>query len=321
MHILVTGAAGFVGFHFAKQLLADGHSVVGFDNLNGYYDVTLKEARLSILKNQQNFRFYKGDLANTQDVQQVFDAAIPDIVVHLGAQAGVRYSLENPQAYIDSNVTGTGNILEQCRRMPPKHLLYASSSSVYGRIQERPYREDMTLDRPVSTYAATKIANEAQVSAYAHMFNLRATGLRFFTVYGPWGRPDMAFFKFTRAILAGEPLDIYNHGQMLRDYTYIDDIIGGMARLMVLDLDAAPRHEVYNIGNGRTVILGDCIKVIEHCTGRKALINSLPMQLGDVEATHADTAKLHNAVHFKPSIDIDVGIANFVSWYKTYYKI
>lgn len=331
--ILVTGAAGFIGFHLARRLLSLGHQVTGFDNLNDYYDVALKESRLKILQSQDGFAFVRGALEDRSCVEALFQSEPFDYVVNLGAQAGVRYSLQNPHAYVDSNISGFLNILEGCRRTKVKHLVYASSSSVYGANATVPFSEHHSVDHPVSLYAATKKSNELMAHTYAHLFALPVTGLRFFTVYGPWGRPDMAYFSFTKAILEGRPIDLFNYGRMQRDFTYIDDIIEGIVRLLnQIPLpdpswnpeipnpatSAAP-YRVYNIGNNRPVELGRFIEVLEECLGKKAEKNMLPMQPGEVLATYADVTALAGDVGFRPSIDIEDGITRFVTWYKEYY--
>ncbi|MDO9068141.1 MAG: NAD-dependent epimerase [Deltaproteobacteria bacterium] len=331
--ILVTGAAGFIGFHLAQRLLALGHSVTGLDNLNDYYDVSLKKSRLSILKEQAGFRFVLAGLEQRETVDGLFRSEPFDYVIHLAAQAGVRYSLQNPHAYIDSNIAGFLNILEGCRHTGVKHLVYASSSSVYGANITFPFSEHHVADHPVSLYAATKRSNELMAHAYAHLYGIPVTGLRFFTVYGPWGRPDMAYFSFTKAILEGRPIDIFNHGRMKRDFTYIDDIVEGIVRVtehapvpnLLWDASApdpatssAP-FRIYNIGNHQPVELGRFIEVLEGCLGKKAEKNLLPMQPGDVLVTCADVADLSDAVGFKPYTSIENGIASFVDWYRAYY--
>jgi UDP-glucuronate 4-epimerase len=331
--ILVTGAAGFIGFYLAKRLIDSGYSVIGLDNINDYYSVDLKKDRLAQLEGFSNFSFIKMDLADRKAMEELFSSEQFDMVVHLAAQAGVRYSLENPNAYIDSNLVGFANILEGCRHNPVKHLVFASSSSVYGANKKMPFSVEDFVDNPVSLYAATKKSNELMAHAYSHLYKIPSTGLRFFTVYGPWGRPDMAYFKFTKAILAGEQIDVYNHGNMKRDFTYIDDIIEGVARVMdksakpkVKDKDAtlelykssAP-FAVYNIGNNKPVELGYFIQALEEAIGRKAKKNMLPMQPGDVPATYADIDSLTRDVGFKPDTPIEKGLQKFVDWYKEYY--
>lgn len=333
--ILVTGAAGFVGFHYAKRLAAHGYEVFGTDNLNEYYDVSLKEARLKELQPFDGFRFEKVDLAHRAGMERIFSSFKPDVVAHMGAQAGVRYSIENPRAYIDSNIVGFTNILEGCRHNGVKHLIFASSSSVYGANRTLPFSVHHNVDHPLSLYAATKKADELMAHTYAHLYRLPCTGLRFFTVYGPWGRPDMAVYLFTKAIFEGKAIDIFNHGDMMRDFTYIDDIIESMARLVdrVPQPDAkwsgekpdpassnAP-YRIYNIGNSRPEKLTDLVAMIEQATGRKFKTNMLPMQPGDVYATFADTKDLERDIGFKPSTPLKDGIQKFVEWYKEYHKI
>ncbi len=332
--ILVTGAAGFIGFHLVQRLLERGDLVTGLYNLNDYYDVRLKEDRLRLLQPLPGFRFVRESLADRDAMEKLFAGDRFDAVINLAAQAGVRYSLQNPHAYIESNITGFMNVLEGCRRTGVKHLVYASSSSVYGANATVPFSEHHSVDHPVSLYAATKKSNELMAHSYAHLFGLSTTGLRFFTVYGPWGRPDMAYFSFTKAILEGRPIDVFNHGRMQRDFTYIDDIIEGVVR--TIDhipcpdpgwsahtpdpaTSSAP-YRVYNIGNHRPVELGHFIAVLEECLGRKAEINFLPMQPGDVTVTSADVTDLAAAVGFTPETGIETGIARFVEWYRGYYR-
>lgn len=331
--ILLTGAAGFVGLHVAEALLARGESVVGVDNLNDYYSPQLKKDRLARLEGKPGFRFELGDLADAAFVAQLFERYRPKRVVHLAAQAGVRYSISNPGVYLQSNIVAFGHLLEACRDGAVEHLVYASSSSVYGANVRQPFSVHDNVDHPISLYAATKKSNELMAHAYAHLFALPTTGLRFFTVYGPWGRPDMAYFKFTKAVLAGDPIDVYNHGQMRRDFTYIDDIVDGVVK--VLDRpptgnpdwsgetpDAASSkapYRVYNIGNNRPEQLEDLIAAIETATGRRAVRNYLPMQPGDVLSTFADIDALAKDVGFAPKTPIGVGIPQFVKWFRTYY--
>ena len=331
--ILVTGAAGFIGFHLCRQYLARGDDVVGLDNLNDYYDVRLKQNRLSRLQSETRFSFHRLDLADRTGVSRLFASQPFDVVVHLAAQAGVRYSLTNPSAYIDSNLVGFANILEGCRHADVKHLVYASSSSVYGANTKMPFSVHDNVDHPVSLYAATKKANELMAHAYSHLYGLPTTGLRFFTVYGPWGRPDMALFLFTKAILAGRPIDVFNEGRMRRDFTYVDDIVEGVVRVSdhipVPDTDwsaekpdpASSRapYRVYNIGNNQPVELLHLIEVLEHAVGRKAEKNLLPMQPGDVPETFADIDDLARAIGFRPHTSIEDGVARFVDWYRGYY--
>ena len=333
MHILITGAAGFIGSALALRLLERGERVTGLDNLNHYYDVRLKEARLARAAAKPGFEFVRADITDERAMQALFRQRF-DAVAHLAAQAGVRYSIENPKAYIDSNLVGFAHVLEGCRHGGVRHLVYASSSSVYGANKRLPFSEHDNVDHPVSLYAATKKANELMAHCYAHLYGLACTGLRFFTVYGPWGRPDMALFKFTRGILAGEPLPVFNSGKMIRDFTYIDDIVEGLAR--VIDRPATPDPlwnaeqpdsarssapwRLYNIGNHQPVELMRYIEILEQCLGRKAVLDLQPMQPGDVPSTYADTAELSAAIGFKPTTPIETGIRRFVDWYRDYYK-
>jgi len=335
MDILVTGAAGFIGSTLAMRLLERGDTVIGIDNVNDYYDVTLKQARLARLRCHSKFTFDKMDVADRDAMAHLFSTGHFDVVVHLAAQAGVRYSLTNPYAYIDSNLVGFGNVLEGARQSRVGHLVFASSSSVYGANTRLPFSEHHNVDHPISLYAVTKKANELMAHSYAHLFNVPCTGLRFFTVYGPWGRPDMALFKFTARILRGSPIPVFNGGQMVRDFTYVDDIIDGVVR--VIDSPAAPDphwnadapdpatsfapYRVYNIGNNQPVNLMHFIKVLEQCLGRKAQLEMLPMQPGDVQATFADVTELGKAVGFKPRTPVEEGIARFVAWYRDYYGV
>jgi UDP-glucuronate 4-epimerase len=335
MKILLTGTAGFIGMHTALALLERGDEVLGLDNLNDYYEVSLKEARLARLAGHPNFRFVKMDLADRSGMAGMFADEKPQRVVHLAAQAGVRYSLKNPHAYVDSNLTGFVNILEGCRHVAVEHLVYASSSSVYGGNVKMPFSEHDPVDHPVSLYAATKKANELMAHTYSHLYRLPATGLRFFTVYGPWGRPDMAYFLFTRAILEGRSIAVYNHGRMRRDFTYIDDIVQGV--LGVLDKPAEPDprfdpacpnpaisnapYRVLNIGNHQPVELLDFIAALEDALGRKAALNFLPMQDGDVPATYADTSELEALTGFAPATPVRRGVERFVAWYKAHYHV
>jgi UDP-glucuronate 4-epimerase len=334
-NVLVTGAAGFIGYHLSQRLLERGDRVVGVDNLNDYYDVNLKLARLAGLQQKDSFVFHRLDLADRAAVAALFAAESFDVVVNLGAQAGVRYSLINPHAYSDSNLTGFLNILEGCRHARVGHLVYASSSSVYGANTAMPYSVHQNVDHPVSLYAATKKANELMAHAYSALYSLPTTGLRFFTVYGPWGRPDMALFLFTKAILEGKPIDVFNNGRMQRDFTYIDDIVEGVARVIdkVPVPDAAwsgnapdpaasfAPYRLYNIGNNRPVELLRFIEVLEECLGKKALKNMLPLQAGDLPATAADIDDLAAAVGFQPATTIETGIARFVDWYRSFYHV
>jgi len=331
--ILVTGAAGFIGFHLSQRLLAAGHEVFGLDNLNDYYDVRLKEARLARLAPLPNFRFVRQGLEEREKLQQLFASENFEIVVNLAAQAGVRYSLTNPHAYIDSNIVGFLNVLEGCRHGSVRHLVYASSSSVYGANTAMPFSVHHNVDHPVSLYAATKKANELMAHTYSSLYGIPTTGLRFFTVYGPWGRPDMAYFSFTRTILEGRPIDVYNYGKMQRDFTYIDDIVEGVVRVMDKipggDPDWSGAHpdpgtsyapfKIYNIGNNNPVELLHFIAVLEDCLGKKAEKNLLPMQAGDVPATYADVDDLMRDVGFQPATSIEEGLRRFVAWHREYY--
>lgn len=321
--VLITGAAGFIGFHLAKRLLSLGASVCGIDNLNDYYDVSLKEARLAILEKELVFTFVRGDLANEAAVTKLFENFRPDIVVNLAAQAGVRYSIDNPCSYIQSNIVGFFNILEACRHYPVEHLLYASSSSVYGNQEKTPFATTDNVDHPISLYAATKKSDELMAYTYSHLYGIPATGLRFFTVYGPWGRPDMAYFKFTNKIVRGEPIQIYNHGDMLRDFTYVDDIVRGVENMLCNPPKAnefGDRYKVYNIGNNKPEKLMDFIETLEKAIGREAKKEYLPMQPGDVYQTYADVTDLIRDFDFKPSTPISEGLGRFAEWYKEYYK-
>ena len=321
---LVTGAAGFIGYHLSRRLLDAGWRVAGLDNLNDYYDVSLKQARLDELKNRPGFSFLRGDLADEAAVEAAFDRFRPQVVVNLAAQAGVRYSLENPRAYVDSNLVGMLNVLEGCRRHPVRHLLYASSSSVYGNRQTAPFSVDDPADHPVSLYAATKKADELMANAYSHLYRIPATGLRFFTVYGPFGRPDMAYFSFTRKILAGEPIQVFGGGDMYRDFTYVDDVTDAVERM----LDHPPRdnpwgdpHAIYNVGNHSPEKLTDFIAALEACLGVTARKEYLPMQPGDVYKTCADVGPLTRDFGFAPSTPLAEGLKRFVDWYRRYYEI
>lgn len=320
--VLVTGAAGFIGFHLAKRLLSLGATVCGIDNLNDYYDVSLKEARLTILEKEPAFTFARGDLANEAAVTKFFEDFRPDIVVNLAAQAGVRYSIDNPRSYIQSNIVGFFNILEACRHYPVEHLLYASSSSVYGNQEKTPFATTDNVDHPISLYAATKKSDELMAYTYSHLYGIPATGLRFFTVYGPWGRPDMAYFKFTNKIVRGEPIQIYNHGDMLRDFTYVDDIVRGVENMLCNPPKAnefGDCYKVYNIGNNKPEKLMDFIETLEKAIGREAKKEYLPMQPGDVYQTYADVTDLIRDFDFKPSTSIAEGLGRFAEWYKEYY--
>ncbi|TCQ87322.1 MULTISPECIES: NAD-dependent epimerase [Rahnella] len=335
MKYLVTGAAGFIGFYVSQRLLAAGHSVVGIDNLNDYYDVSLKLSRLAQLENKDGFEFIKLDLADREGMAALFAGQRFERVIHLAAQAGVRYSIENPLAYADSNLVGFVNILEGCRHNKVGHLLYASSSSVYGLNKKQPFSTDDSVDHPVSLYAATKKANELMAHTYSHLYGLPTTGLRFFTVYGPWGRPDMALFKFTKAMLEGQSIDVYNHGEMRRDFTYIDDIAEAIVRLQ----DVIPQSDpdwtveqgspasssapycVYNIGNNNPVKLMAYISALEKALGMEAVKNMLPMQPGDVHETSADTQPLSQAIGFAPETSVEQGVQKFVDWYRDFYQV
>ncbi len=329
--ILITGAAGFIGFHIAKRLLGEGHHVTGLDNLNDYYDVRLKEARLAEFQSHPSFRFHRASIADRAAVETVFESGRFEKVIHLAAQVGPRYSITNPHAYVDSNLVGFINVLEGCRHGKIQHLVYASSSSVYGANPKQPFSVSDRVDNPVSLYAATKKANELMAYSYAHLYRLPCTGLRFFTVYGPWGRPDMAPIIFTRAILDGRPIDVYNYGKMRRDFTYIDDIVEGMRR--VLDRIPIPASgeesswgggapaAVYNIGNNSPVELMEFIRTIESATGKKAQLNMMPAQPGDVPATWADIDDLQRDVGFRPNTPLAEGIAKFVAWFREYYRL
>lgn len=335
MNILITGAAGFIGASLSQRLLERGDRVVGLDNLNEYYDVSLKEARLARLRAYPGFEFQKIDIVEREAMAELFSRQRFDAVMHLAAQAGVRYSIENPAAYVDANLVGFGNVIEGARRSEVGHLVFASSSSVYGANARLPFSEDDNIDHPVSLYAATKKANELMAHSYAHLYRLPCTGLRFFTVYGPWGRPDMALFKFTRGILAGDAIPVFNRGEMVRDFTYVDDIVEGVVRVIDRPAQAdpawsalAPRpsssdapYRIFNIGNNQPVKLMRYIEVLEQCLGKKAKLDLLPLQAGDVLETIADISQLEAAVGFKPSTPIEVGIARFAEWYRSYYKV
>lgn len=334
MHILITGAAGFIGYHTTLRLLQEGHTVIGLDNCNDYYDITLKKSRLALLMPLKGFTFFRCDLADTGAVLRLFAEYRFDVAIHLAAQAGVRYSLENPGTYIQTNLVGFYSILEACRQYPVKHLIYASSSSVYGLNTTMPFSENDSVNHPASLYAATKRSNELLAHSYSHLFRIPATGLRFFTVYGPWGRPDMAPFLFTKAILEGKPIRVFNQGKMRRDFTYIDDIVAGITALLphvpapddTWSSDApkpasssAP-YRIFNIGNNQSVELEYFISVLESALGKKAIKEYLPMQPGDVVATCANIDALHEAVGFSPMTPIEVGLPRFAAWYLDYYK-
>ncbi len=321
---LVTGGAGFIGYHLSRSLLTRGARVIGFDNLNDYYDVQLKKDRLAVLKEYENYTFIKGDLADQGDVIRLFQEYSPHVVVNLGAQAGVRYSIDNPTAYMQSNMMGFFHILEGCRYFPVEHLVYASSSSVYGGNEKVPFSTEDKVDGPVSLYAATKKSNELMAHAYSKLYNIPATGLRFFTVYGPFGRPDMAYFKFTKKIMAGEPIQIYNNGDMYRDFTYIDDIVKGIENILCNPPAAneqGVRYKLYNIGNNKPEKLMDYIETLEKCLGRTAVKEYLPMQPGDVYQTYADVSDLMRDYDFKPDTSIEEGLGRFVAWYREYYHV
>lgn len=335
MKLLVTGGAGFIGAALCQRLLDRGDEVLTVDNLNDYYEVSLKLARLENLQKSDHFEFIKLDIADRDAMAGLFQGQGFDVVVNLAAQAGVRYSIDNPARYIDSNLVGFGNILEGCRHQPCGHLVYASSSSVYGGNLKQPFSENDPVDHPVSLYAATKKANELMAHTYSHLYQLPATALRFFTVYGPWGRPDMAFFKFTRMILAGEKIPVYNNGRLTRDFTYIDDIVEGVMRVIDVPATAdsgfdhsrpvpasstAP-HRIYNIGNGSRVELMDYIHALEDALGIQAQYQMMPMQPGDVESTNADMSRLSSQFDYQPSTDISEGLSRFVTWYRDYYEV
>ena len=335
MKILVTGVAGFIGFHLTKALLLQGHVVVGIDNINDYYDVRLKQARLALIESDNQFQFIKADLSDRAIIEQIFEEGQFDAVINLAAQAGVRYSIENPHSYIDSNVTGFLHILEGCRHHKIGHLIYASSSSVYGLDEAMPFQESQSADHPLALYGATKKANEMMAHSYSHLYGLPTTGLRFFTVYGPWGRPDMALFLFTKAIFDGKPINVFNHGKMVRDFTYIDDIVEGIVRLvdkpavsnddfnpLSPDSGSSPApYRLFNIGNSQPVALMDYISALEKAIGREAKKNFLPMQAGDAKVTNADTTRLEEWVGFAPSTSVEDGVARFVAWYREFYNV
>jgi len=335
MKILVTGAAGFIGNQVSQRLLERGDTVVGLDNLNDYYDVSLKEARLALISGHPEFSLHRLSLEDREGVEELFSREKFDRVVHLAAQAGVRYSLENPHAYIDSNILGTLNILEGCRHNPVEHLVYASSSSVYGANTNMPFSVHDNVDHPLALYAASKKANELMAHSYSNLYDMPTTGLRFFTVYGPWGRPDMALFHFTRSIIAGEPIDVYNYGNHRRDFTYIDDIVEGVLRTLDKVAEPSPDwdpanpdpgtskapYRIYNIGNSKPVELNHYIEVIEDCLGRKAQKNLLPLQPGDVPDTYADVQALIDDTGYHPATPVEVGVARFVEWYLDYYNV
>lgn len=335
MKILITGAAGFIGFHLSKKLLDDSYQIIGIDTLNDYYDPSLKQSRLEILGKYNNFNFHKVDLKDKAEVDHIFETYQPTHVINLAAQAGVRYSIENPYAYVDSNLTGFMNILEACRNYPVDHLLYASSSSVYGGNKVAPFSTNHNVDHPVSLYAATKKSNELMAHTYSHLYGIPTTGLRFFTVYGPYGRPDMAYFSFTKDILAGKPIKVFNHGKMERDFTYVDDIVEGIVKLIEkppvankdwdeskddLSTSFAP-YKIYNIGNNNPVQLMRFINALESALGKESEKVYMDMQPGDVLRTYADVSDLEREINFKPSTSIEDGLKKFVEWYKEYYKV
>ena len=315
MRVLVTGAAGFIGFHLCARLLDRGDAVVGVDNFNAYYDVSLKEARAARLAARERFEIVRADIADRAAMERIFASGRFDAVVNLAAQAGVRYSVENPHAYVESNVVGFLNVLEGARHHGTGHLVFASTSSVYGLGTDLPYREGADTDHPISLYAATKKSNEVMAHAYAHLFGIPTTGLRFFTVYGPWGRPDMALFKFTKGILDGTPIPVFNEGRMVRDFTYVDDIVEGVVRV----IDRPAPYRIFNIGNHQRVELRDYIRAFENALGKEAKLDLLPMQPGDVRATEADTAALQAATGFHPATPVEEGVRRFVAWYREYY--
>ncbi|HXU43527.1 MAG TPA: NAD-dependent epimerase [Burkholderiales bacterium] len=315
MKVLVTGVAGFIGMHCAQRLLERGDEVCGVDNFSPYYAVELKQARLARLEGKKGFRFSRLDIADSASLKKIFESEKPEAVLHLAAQPGVRYSLENPGAYVQTNLVGFANLLESCRAHPPKNLVFASSSSVYGANEKLPWSEADNVDRPISLYAATKKSNELMAHVYSHLYRLPATGLRYFTVYGPWGRPDMSPVLFAQAIMAGRAIPVFNHGDMQRDFTYVDDIVEGTLRVLARP---AP-YAIYNIGNHTPVGLLDYIAALEKALGKKAKLEMKPMQPGDVKATYADTAELRRAVGFAPSTPLETGLARFAQWFKSYY--
>ena len=317
-NILVTGCAGFVGFHLTKRLSGNNYNIIGIDNLNDYYDVAIKESRLDILSNNNQFSFYKVDLCNTSELSKIFKNNKIDFIIHLAAQAGVRYSLENPNAYIDSNIIGFMNILGECKKYN-LNIIYASSSSVYGDSKQFPLSEEEICKKPLSLYGASKLFNELTAYSYSHLYNISSIGLRFFTVYGPWGRPDMALFKFTKNIIKNKKIDVYNKGNHSRSFTYIDDIVDAIESLLENYISKNNFYDVLNIGGEKSINLMDFIKVIENKLGTKAKINFMPKQLGDVEKTESDCSKIASLVNYKPKVSIEDGISNFIDWYKEYY--
>lgn len=333
--ILVTGAAGFIGSHLANRLLNEGYEIIGVDNINDYYDVNLKKSRLNLIRNHENFKFEKISLEDKEAMESVFSKYKPNIVVNLAAQAGVRYSLENPQAYIEANIVGFTNVLEGSRHHKVDHLIYASSSSVYGANTSLPFSVHDNVDHPMSLYAATKKANELMAHTYSQLYDIPTTGLRFFTVYGPWGRPDMALFLFTQSIINGKPINVFNNGEMMRDFTYVDDIVESISRLIKKPAQPNPKwtgkkpdpgtsyapYKIYNIGNNSPVNLMDFIEAIEEKIGKKASKNFMPIQAGDVPATYADVADLYRDIDFQPQTNIKDGIGKFIDWYVEYYGV
>ena len=317
-NILVTGCAGFVGFHLTKRLSENNYNIIGIDNLNDYYDVAIKESRLDILSNNNQFVFYKVDLCNTSELSKIFKNNKIDFIIHLAAQAGVRYSLENPSAYIDSNIIGFMNILGECKKYN-LNIIYASSSSVYGDSKQFPLSEEEVCKKPLSLYGASKLFNELTAYSYSHLYNISSIGLRFFTVYGPWGRPDMALFKFTKNIIENKKIDVYNKGNHSRSFTYIDDIVDAIESLLEHYISKNNFYDVLNIGGEKSINLMDFIKTIENKLGLKAKINFMPKQLGDVEKTESDCSKITSLVNYKPKVSIEDGISNFIDWYKEYY--
>ncbi len=315
MKIIITGAAGFIGSHVAAKLSDLGNQVLGIDNFNDYYPRVLKNSRVNFFLESRGITCLEADLADKESLDKIFDNFIPDIVIHLGAQAGVRYSIINPSSYIQSNIVGHANILELSRQHKIKHLIYASSSSVYGLNSKVPFLETDRTDKPISLYAASKKSNELMTESYSHLFNIKATGLRFFTVYGPWGRPDMAYFSFAKSIMAGKPLTVYANGMLKRDFTYIDDIVEGIVRLVDCDFEFNLNHRIVNIGNEMPVLVKDFISLLEESLDKKAKIEFLPMQPGDVEVTYADTSLLEALTGYKPQVDLKEGLDNFAKWY------
>ena len=328
--VLITGCSGFIGFHVTRRLLDEGYQILGLDNMNGFYNEGLKEARLQILRDRHSFEFVEAELADTSRIQELCRTQDFGPIIHLAAQAGVRYSLENPYLYIESNIVGFTNLVEEARKREVPHFVFASSSSVYGANSKIPFSESDNVDHPVSLYAATKKSDELIAHVYAHLYGLPVTGLRFFTVYGPWGRPDMALFKFCKAILEGAPIDVYNHGHMLRDFTYIDDVVEGIVRILqvppsALEADSvhgtSARYRIFNIGNNQPVELRKLISTLEEKIGKKAILRFLPMQPGDVPTTYADIEALSQIVDYRPATSIEKGVSEFVDWYRGYYQL